>query len=65
VPQRSKRLKSALKASRRTADQAQKSFMRAEDTLTDLEERESKRAERANRAKAETADRLPAVRGDH
>jgi hypothetical protein len=65
VPHRASRLKSVLKASKRTAHQAQKSFLLAEDTLTALEERESKRAERADRAKAEVARRLPAIGGDH
>ena len=65
MPLRASRLKSVLKASKRTADQAQKSFLRAEDTLTALEERESKRSERAARDKAEVARRLPGIGGDH
>jgi len=64
MPQRAARLKSALSKSRRTAAQVQSSYLRAEDTLTALEERESRRAERADRAQSEISDRMPATRGD-
>lgn len=64
MAQRAKKLKSALQASRRTADQAQKSLLRAEDTLTTIEERESQRAARAGRTQAEIATRMPAAGGD-
>jgi hypothetical protein len=63
MAQRAKRLKSTLSNSRRTADQAQQSFLRAEDTLTAREEREYRRAERSTRAKAEVVERLPASKG--
>jgi len=40
------RLQQLLAASRRTADQAQKSSLKAEDALTALEDREARRAAR-------------------
>jgi len=65
MAQRAKRLKDLLAASRRTADQAQKSFLRAEDALNGLEEREARRSERAERERAAIEQRMPNVRGRH
>ncbi len=64
MAQRAAKLKSVLKASRRTADQAQQSFLRAEDTLAAIEERESQRSQRTSQAQADITERMPASRGD-
>jgi hypothetical protein len=62
---RGRRLKQFLAASRRTADQAQASMLRAEDALTVLEDREARRAERAQQQRADVTRRMPAVGGRH
>jgi len=46
VAQRTARLKRSLSKARRTADQTQASFLKAEDALTELEGREQRRADR-------------------
>ena len=53
---RAARLKKLLSSSRRTANQVQSSFLKAEDQLSDLEDRESRRADR------EPVPRLPGRR---
>ena len=47
--QRSAKLRKLLTQSRRTADQAQKAFLRVEDQLSALEDREQRRADREPR----------------
>jgi hypothetical protein len=61
---RSPRLKKLLNETTKTADQAQRSFLKAEDVLSNLEQREQQRAARESRpagAEAELEQRMPAV----
>ena len=46
MAQRATRLKKLLSSSKRTADQVQKAFLKAEDVLSDLEQREVQRKQR-------------------
>ena len=46
---KAERLRRLLASDRRTADQANKSLLQAEDALTALEEREQQRAQREQR----------------
>lgn len=43
---KAERLRRLVAETKRTADQAQKSFLKAEDRLAEVEERERRRAER-------------------
>lgn len=56
MAQRAPRLKKLLASDRRTSEQAQRSFMKTEDRLTELEDREQRRAER-DRQHPDEADR--------
>jgi hypothetical protein len=61
---RSGRIKSLLASAQRTADGTQKSFMRAEDGLSAIEEREAKRSHREAADRADVSRRMKAVGGD-
>lgn len=65
MAQRAQRLKDLLAASRRTANEAQRSFIKAEDALNALEDREARRSERTRRDRADVERRMPNVRGRH
>jgi hypothetical protein len=58
---RSKKLREHLAAAERTKAQAQASFLKAEDALGELEQRESARAERQGRQAERVARRIPAT----
>ncbi len=44
---RAEKLKKLLASSKKTSEQAQKAFLKAEDRLTAIEDRESRRKERS------------------
>lgn len=62
MTQRAKRLRTLMDSSKRTANQAQSAFMRAEDVLTDVTERENRRAERRQGSERKIEERSPAIR---
>lgn len=61
MARRADALKRLIAGSRKTADQTQKSFLKAEDVLSTLEDREHRRAGRSDDRMVE---RFPAIGGD-
>jgi hypothetical protein len=59
MARRAEALKRQLAASKQVSSQAQRSFLKAEDRLTELEEREARRASRPSTPGV--AERLPAA----
>lgn len=60
---RAKRLQKLLAEDRRTSDRTQRSLLKAEDALSALEDRESRRRARDRELQSETTRRLPATGG--
>lgn len=60
---RAERLRKLLAGTKRTTDQAQAAFLKAEDGLSALEDREARRDSREQRSNAEVAERFPRARG--
>lgn len=63
MAQRASKLKTLLGAAQRTADQAQRSFLKAEDALSAVEDREERREARAPDVESEVRERFPAIGG--
>lgn len=61
MTKRAARLRKMLVQSRRTSEQTQRSFLHAEDQLTDLEQFEGRQSERQQRLSADAAERMPAT----
>lgn len=61
MAQRATKLKGLLGAAQRTADQAQRSFLKAEDALAELEDREARREARDPDVESDLRERFPAL----
>ena len=60
---RGKRLKALLEGDQRTAHTTQQAFLKSEDSLSAVEEREAKRKEREQQQDRDVARRTPAIGG--
>jgi 23S rRNA maturation mini-RNase III len=65
MAQRADKLKNLLSKTSKVAAQAQAAFLKAEDLLPSLEEREQRRVSREDQHRDKVAERLPAMKRGH
>lgn len=63
MAQRADKLRQLLNVATKTADQTQRSFLKAEDVLAGLEDREAQRAAREPAGRGKLSERFPSLRG--
>lgn len=58
---RADRLKRSLRSANNLAKRTRKAYIRSEDVLSEMEQREARERTRADSSRSDIADRLPAV----